>query len=210
MSLDDLTIHHTRDPHADTSLPDPHQDAYSRTVLGFWMYLMTDCIVFATLFCTYAVLHNNTFGGPSSKEIFDLTTAFVETMILLFSTVACGFAILAALKSKKKQILAWLAVTFLLGASFVAIELNEFHHLVQEGNGWTRSAFLSSFFTLVGTHGFHVSVGLLWILVMMAQVYFKGVTVTTFRRLVVFSMFWHFLDLIWVFIFTFVYLMGVI
>lgn len=205
-----LTVHHEREPFAYTGIPDPHQDTFSKTTLGFWMYLMTDCLLFATLFTTYAVLHNNTFGGPSSHKLFDLTSAFVETMILLFSSVACGFAMLASLQNQKHKVLGWLAVTFLLGASFVAMELHEFRGLVLEGNSWTRSAFLSSFFTLVGTHGLHVTVGLLWMIVMMAQVSFLGITVITFRRLVVFSLFWHFLDLVWIFIFTFVYLMGVI
>jgi len=207
-----LTIHHqdTLELHPDTRPPDPHQDTFSKTTQGFWLYLMTDCLVFASLFCTYAVLHNHVFGGPSSHEIFNLTTSFVETMILLFSTVTCGFGMLAALKSDKNQILAWLGLSFLLGASFVAIELTEFTHLVQEGYSWKRSAFLTSFFTLVGTHGLHVSVGLLWMGVMMTQIYWLGVTVHTFRRLAVFSLFWHFLDLVWIFIFTFVYLMGVI
>src|ERR1700728_1039151 len=131
-------------------------------------------------------------------------------MILLFSSVPCGLAILASLKNKSYQVIDWLAVSFLLGASFVAIELNEFSHLVHEGNSWTRSAFLSSFFTLVGTHGLHVSIGLFWMLVMITQVFWQGINVNTFRRLVVFSLFWHFLDLVWIFIFTFVYLMGVI
>jgi cytochrome o ubiquinol oxidase subunit III len=207
---DSLTIHHAPDLHPDTSVPDPHQDAYSRTVLGFWMYLMTDCLLFATLFCTYAVLHNNTFGGPSSHDIFDLSTAFLETMILLFSSVTCGFAVLSSLRNATKQTIAWLAASFALGASFVAIELTEFTHLVNEGNSWHGSAFLSSFFTLVGTHGLHVSVGLFWMAVMMVQLFLSGITVCTFRRLVVFSMFWHFLDVVWIFIFTFVYLMGVI
>jgi len=205
-----LTIHHTPDPHADTSLPDPHQDTFSKTVLGFWMYLMTDCILFGTLFATYAVLHDNTFGGPSSKDLFHLPTAFTETMILLFSSVTCGFGMLASLKNNKNQVVFWFGLTFLLGISFVGIELNEFAGLVHEGNSWTRSAFLSSFFTLVGTHGLHVSIGLLWMTVMMVQVFLQGVTVITFRRLVLFSLFWHFLDLVWIFIFTFVYLMGVI
>jgi cytochrome o ubiquinol oxidase subunit III len=205
-------IHHsdTLDQHADTSVPDPHQDTFSKTVLGFWMYLMTDCLVFASLFATYAVLHNNTFGGPSSRELFSLSTTFAETMILLASSVTCGFGLLAALKDKTNPTIAWLAVAFILGASFVAIELHEFSHLVQESNSWQRSAFLSSFFALVGTHGLHVSVGLLWIFVLMLQLFFNGVTVHTFRRLVVFSLFWHFLDLVWIFIFTFVYLMGVL
>jgi cytochrome o ubiquinol oxidase subunit 3 len=205
-----LTIYHHDDPNADTSVPDPHQDIYSRTTLGFWMYLMTDCLLFATLFVTYAVLRPNTFGGPSAKELFSLQLPFAETMILLCSTVSCGMAVLASLKNERKSVLAWLGVTFLLGAAFIAIELTEFNHLIQEGNSWKRSAFLSSFFTLVGTHGLHVSIGLFWLSVVAVQVALNGITVATFRRLVVFSLFWHFLDLIWIFIFTFVYLLGVI
>lgn len=205
-----LNVHHTPEPFADTRLPDPHQDTFSKTVLGFWMYLMTDCILFASLFATYAVLHGSTFGGPSSRDLFSLSTAFTETMILLVSSVTCGFGILSALKNNKTQIIAWFAVTFILGASFLSIELHEFAHLVQEGNSWRRSAFLSSFFTLVGTHGLHITVGLFWMAVMMIQVLWQGVNIMTFRRLVCFSLFWHFLDLVWIFIFTFVYLMGVI
>lgn len=207
-----FSVHHqdTLEKYADTRVPDPHQDTFSKVVLGFWMYLMTDCILFASLFATYAVLHNNTFGGPASRELFDLSTAFVETMILLLSSVTCGLGMLAALQNKKNHVIAWFCVAFILGASFVAMELHEFRQFVQEGNSWTRSGFLTSFFTLVGTHGLHVSIGLLWMIVVMAQVFFSGVTIDTFRRLVVFSLFWHFLDLVWIFIFTFVYLMGVI
>ncbi len=205
-----IPVYHTPDPHADTSFPDSHQDTYSKNVLGFWMYLMTDCILFAALFATYAVLHNNTFGGPTSKELFSLPLAFSETMILLFSSVTCGLAVLASLKDNRKHIIGWLVATFLLGATFLSLEIHEFKHLIHEGHSWTQSAFLSSFFTLVGTHGLHITVGLLWISVMIGQVLYWGVTVHTFRRLVIFSMFWHFLDLIWVFIFTLVYLMGVI
>jgi cytochrome o ubiquinol oxidase subunit III len=205
-------IHHQDlvERYPDTRVPDPHQDTFSKTTLGFWIYLMTDCLLFATLFITYAVLHNQTFGGPTSRELFSLSTSFVETMILLCSSVACGFAILSAVRNQKNKILAWLFISFLLGAAFIFLELSEFAHLVQEGNSWRRSAFLSSFFTLVSTHGLHVSFGLLWMIVMMGQVFWFGVTVFTFRRLVIFSLFWHFLDLIWIFIFTFVYLMGVI
>jgi cytochrome o ubiquinol oxidase subunit 3 len=208
--MESLIIHHTRDPHADTSIPDPHQDIFSSVIFGFWIYLMTDCLLFGTLFASYAVLHNNTFGGATSHDLFNLSTAFTETIILLFSSVTCGLGVLAAVHNKKNQIIPWLATTFLLGASFIIFELTEFTHLVREGHSWRVSAFLSSFFTLVGTHGLHVSIGLLWMLVLMGQLFFQGVTVDAFRRLVVFSMFWHFLDLIWIFIFTFVYLMGVI
>ncbi|EFB40814.1 MULTISPECIES: cytochrome o ubiquinol oxidase subunit III [Parachlamydia] len=185
-------------------------ETYSRTVLGFWIYLMTDCILFTSLFTTYAVLHTETFGGPSSRDLFSLSTAFSETMILLSSSVTCGLAMLSSLQNKKNHVIGWLIVTFLLGASFIALELHEFASLVHEGNSWQRSAFLSSFFTLVGTHGLHVSIGLIWMLVMILQLYFHDITTITFRRLVIFSMYWHFLDLVWIFIFTFVYLLGVI
>lgn len=208
--MNTLNIHHSRDLHADTHVPDPHQDTFSKTILGFWIYLMTDCILFATLFATYAVLHHNTFGGPSSHDLFSLSTAFIETMILLFSSVACGLGMLASLRNAKSQVIAWFAVAFILGASFIALELHEFSQLAQEGNSWTRSPFLTSFFTLVGTHGLHVSIGLLWMTIVVWQVLVSGITIFTFRRLVVFSLFWHFLDLIWIFIFTFVYLMGVV
>lgn len=205
-----LLIRHIPDYSADTSIPDPHQDTFSRTIFGFWTYLMTDCLLFTTLFATYAVLHHSTFGGPTSRDIFSLHTAFIETMILLFSSVTCGFGLLASIRNHTFLVLFWLAISFLLGASFIAMELHEFSHLVHEGHSWRVSAFLSAFFTLVGTHGLHVSVGLFWMVVVMAQVWVKGITVDTFRRLVVFSLFWHFLDLVWIFIFTFVYLFGVL
>jgi cytochrome o ubiquinol oxidase subunit 3 len=205
-----LEVRYVHDTHADTSTPDPHQDAFSRVTLGFWTYLMTDCLLFASLFATYAVLKGNTFGGPSSKDLFSLKTAFIETMVLLLSSATCGFAILSSIKDKKNHAVAWLAITCLLGLTFLTLELTEFHSLVQEGNSWTRSAFLSSFFGLVGTHGLHVFFGLIWAFVMIGQLSSVGITLDTFRRLVLFGMFWHFLDLVWIFIFTFVYLFGVI
>lgn len=207
-----FTIHHqdTLDPHADIRTPDPHQDTYSMTKLGFWIYLMTDCLLFTTLFLTYAVLHNATFGGPSPKEIFSLPLVFSETMILLTSSVTCGLGMLSALQNKKNKALLWLALTFILGFSFVTLEILEFRDFIHEGFSWTRSAFLSSFFTLVGTHGLHVASGLIWLVVLIAQILVSGITSNTFRRLVLFSLFWHFLDVIWIFIFTLVYLMGVI
>lgn len=208
--MNNLTVHYTPELHPDISLPDTHQDVFSKNVLGFWMYLMTDCLVFATLFSTYAVLHNNTFGGPSSHDLFDLNYAFIETMLLLFSSVTCGLCLLSAQRSNRTGVLLWIIPTFLLGASFIGMELNEFHDFVRQGHSWEKSAFLSSFFTLVGTHGLHVTVGCFWMLVMMFQVGFMGITMDTFRRLVIFGLFWHFLDLVWIFIFTFVYLMGVI
>lgn len=199
-----FTVHHAPEAHPDTSLPDKHQDTFSKTVQGFWIYLMTDCLLFASLFVTYAVLHS-----PLSKEIFELKTAFLETMLLLLSSVTCGFSLLSAVKYRTQAILGWLSATLLLGASFVAIELQEFAGLIAEGHSFTQSGFLSAFFTLVGTHGAHVTFGLLWIVVLMAQFVREGLTTDTFRRLVIFGLFWHFLDLVWIFIFTFVYLMGV-
>lgn len=185
----------------------PEED--STVVFGFWVYLMTDCVLFACLFATFAVLRANTFGGVSGHDIFQLPKVLQETLLLLTSSFTCGLAVLAGHKGKKNQVLSWLAATFLLGAGFLSIELSEFHHLILDGHGPSGSGFLSSFFTLVGTHGAHISVGLLWILVMMALIWKRGLSGTTPRRLMTFSLFWHFLDIVWIFIFTIVYLMGV-
>lgn len=192
-----------------TTKPTPH-DSTNKTVFGFWVYLMTDLVLFATLFATYAVLHNNTFGGPSGKDIFDMPFVLTETMLLLTSSFTAGLAMLAVYKKKKGLALTLLGVTFLLGAAFLGMELYEFNHLVQEGYSWRESAFLSAFFTLVGTHGLHILSGLIWVSVLMAQVARKGLTPHTTRRLTLFSLFWHFLDIVWIFIFTIVYLMGVV
>ncbi len=188
-----------------------HQEqAASMTYLGFWTYLMTDCILFATLFATYAVLHNNTFGGPSTHDLFDPTFALAETILLLVSSFTSGLAGLAARANNVKKTLLWWGVTFLLGAGFIALELTEFAHFVREGNSWQKSGFLSSFFTLVGTHGLHVSLGLLWMIVLLVPVCRHGITPVSFKRLTCLKLFWHFLDVVWIFIFTMVYLMGVI
>lgn len=186
------------------------KETFFRTSIGFWIYLMTDGILFATLFATYAVLHHSTFGGPTAKELFSLPSSLAETLILLTSSLTSGFAMLAARRNAKNNALFWLTITFLLGAAFLTIELMEFNDLISEGNSWRRSAFLSSFFALVGTHGLHITTGLLWIVVMVSQVFFQGITIDTFRRLLCLNMFWHFLDLVWIFIFTFVYLVGAI
>ncbi len=178
--------------------------------LGFWTYIMTDCLLFGTLFATYAVLHNSTFGGPGSKELFDPFYALMETLILLVSSFTCGLSGIAARKNDKKKVLFWFVVTFVLGLSFIAMEATEFTRFVQAGNSWKRSGFLSAFFTLVGTHGTHISIGLIWMIVMMFQVAFRGFNPYTIRRLSSLRLFWHFLDVVWIFIFTLVYLMGVI
>ena len=187
-----------------------YQEVYSRTMVGFWTYLMTDCILFATLFATYIVLQNATFGGPSSKELFDLPFALAETIILLVSSFTSGLSSIAMLKGAKKQMLFWLAITFLLGASFLHLEFTEFSKFVAEGNSWERSAFLSAFFTLVGTHGLHITLGLFWLIVLVIPIFREGITPTTLKRIACWKLFWHFLDLVWIFIFTVVYLMGVI
>jgi cytochrome o ubiquinol oxidase subunit 3 len=180
----------------------------SSTLLGFWMYLMSDCLLFAVLFGTYAVLGRSYAAGPSGADLFDLRLVAVNTGLLLLSSITYGFAMIAMLAGKKKQLLAWLAVTGLLGLGFLSIELFEFHHLVHEGAGPQRSAFLSSFFTLVGTHGLHVTFGCVWLVTLMVQVAKLGLTRENKRRLVCLSMFWHFLDVVWIGVFTFVYLMG--
>lgn len=194
------------------SLHDHHDvagEVYEKTVFGFWIYLMTDCILFATFFATYVVLHQNTAGGPSGRDIFNLPYVLIETLLLLTSSFTSGLAMLAAYRNEKGKVLALFGITFLLGLGFLGMELNEFANLVQEGNSWERSAFLSSFFTLVGCHGLHITCGLLWMAVMMVHVLVRGITFPTIRRLMCLSMFWHFLDVIWIFIFTIVYLMGV-
>lgn len=180
----------------------------AKTQLGFWIYLMTDLVLFATLFATFAVLRESTFGGPSGKELFDMPFVLAETLILLTSSFTCGLAIIAMHRQQKMQLLMWFGITFLLGTAFLALELTEFRSLLHEGNGWQRSGFLSSFFALVGTHGLHILVGLLWMAVMIVQVVRRGLTAHTSRRLLLLGMLWHFLDIVWIFIFTFVYLMG--
>ena len=177
-------------------------------VFGFWIYLMTDLVLFAVLFAAYAVLQGNTFGGPGPAALFSLPNALVETLVLLTSSFTCGLAALAAQNKKANQTIAWLVITFVLGATFLTLELSEFSRFVASGNSWQRSAFLSSFFTLVGTHGLHISVGLLWIVTAIIQIKVRGLTPSVTSKLSRFTLFWHFLDIVWIFIFTMVYLMG--
>lgn len=185
------------------------READDKTVFGFWVYIMTDCVLFASLFAVYAVLHRNTAGGPSSVDLYNLPYALAETVILLTSSFTCGLAVLSAQRHSKQQVLFWFGLTLILGLSFLGLELHEFRDLVLQGNSWRRSGFLTSFFTLVGTHGLHITSGLIWMVVMMTQISRKGLTRFTVRRLTLLSMFWHFLDVVWIFIFTIVYLQGV-
>ena len=185
-------------------------DTMANQAFGFWIYLMTDLVLFASIFATFAVMGRNYAGGPTGKELFDLRYLFVETMLLLFSSATFGLAALAMHDDRKGLVLTWLVVTFLLGFGFIAMEINEFYHMILDGNGPQRSAFLSAFFTLVGTHGAHVTIGLIWMAVMMGQVDTKGLTTPVRSRLIRLSMFWHFLDIVWVGVFSFVYLLGVL
>lgn len=186
-----------------------HQQEFTKTTLGFWIYLMTDCVLFGSLFATYAVLRHGTAGGPGAAELFDLNFVLIETLLLLTSSLTSGLA-LVAVRSRNVQLIAsMLMLTFALGTGFLVMELSEFHKLAIEGHGWQASAFLTSFFTLVGTHGLHITIGLLWIVALLISLSSRGVTNSLHKRLALFSLFWHFLDIIWIFIFTLVYLLGV-
>ena len=178
------------------------------TLLGFWLYLMSDCLIFACLFATYGVLGRQYAGGPSAAEVLELPVVAVNTTLLLLSSITYGFAVLEMQQNRRGPMTAWLIVTWLLGAGFISLELTEFAHLISIGAGPQRSAFLSSFFTLVGTHGLHVTCGLIWMIVLLVQIGKKGLIPANKRRLMCLSMFWHFLDVVWVGVFSFVYLMG--
>jgi cytochrome o ubiquinol oxidase subunit 3 len=175
---------------------------------GFWIFLLSDIVMFSAFFASYAVLAGATAGGPGGRDLFDLRTTAIETACLLLSSFACGVAGIGARAHRGSLFYGAMTATFLLGAAFVALEVREFAGLVAQGAGPTRSAFLSAFFTLVGCHGLHVSAGLLWLLTMMAQVFAKGYRADILRRMLCFSLFWHALDIIWVALFTVVYLMG--
>ncbi|WP_088562933.1 cytochrome o ubiquinol oxidase subunit III [Arboricoccus pini] len=187
-----------------------HHDSGSTTTLGFWIYLMSDCILFAALFATFAVLRGNVADGPTGQQIFELPFVLAETFILLFSSFTYGLAMLAMGEGDRKMLFRWLGATFILGAAFLTMEVYEFHHLIKEGFGPDRSGFLSSFFTLVATHGLHVTAGMVWMIVLLIQVMLRGITGVNQTRLACLGVFWHFLDVIWIGVFTVVYLLGAI
>jgi cytochrome o ubiquinol oxidase subunit III len=205
-------MHETTAPPGATAPVSYEQEEHAHgdggTLFGFWLYLMSDCLIFAVLFATFGVLGRNYAAGPSGADLFDLRLVAVNTSLLLLSSVTFGFAMLEIEKDRLSATLAWLAVTGLFGAAFLAIELFEFAHLIQEGATPRRSAFLSSFFVLVGTHGLHVTFGIVWLATLMVQLRQRGLIPDNQRRLMCLSMFWHFLDVVWIGVFTFVYLMG--
>lgn len=179
------------------------------TTLGFWLYLMTDIVIFASLFAVYMVLVNAHAGGPGPSEIYDANFALLQTVILLTSSFVCGLAALALRRGNKRASISLLIATAVLGGAFLSLELVEFSKLVVEGNSWQTSAFLSAFFTLVGTHGLHITVGLIWAVSLVIYMLSTKLNADMLRKITLFALFWHFLDIVWIFIFTIVYLMGV-
>lgn len=197
-----ITIRHIK-------YPDKHHDAYSRTVFGFWLYLMTDCILFGALFAVYAVLIHGTAGGPAPRDIIHLPFVLAETLILLTSSFTIALGMLQVLYNSRKKLIAWFAATFILGIAFLAMEIDEISRLISDGDTWQRSAFLSAYFTLLGVHGVHIFFGLLLMIVFIAQVMRRGLTEVVLTRLTCLRLFWLFLYLIWIVMYTYVYLLGV-
>ncbi len=191
------------------TIPSNHHSE-DKSLFGFWVYLMTDLIIFAALFAAYTVLHGSTFGAPSGRDLFNLPFVLTETILLLTSSFTCGLAMLFVHMGEAKKVVLLFGITFLLGIGFLGMELFEFTRLFHDGNTFQRSAFLSSFFTLVGTHGLHITSGLFWMALLLLYVLRYGLTKSIVRKLTLLSLFWHFLDIVWIFIFTIVYLMGVL
>lgn len=189
--------------------PDIHHGVYSRTVFGFWLYLMGDLILFGALFATYVVLKHSTFGGPSATDLFNLPYTLVQTLLLIVCTLTVGLGGASAHRKNKYWTISMFAITFVLGSIFLAMQLHEFSTYIAAGSSWKRSAFLSGYFTLVGTHTLHVIFGLIWIPIFLIPVFREGVSHVSVRRLTCLRMFWQFLNIVWIFIFSFVYLLGV-
>lgn len=190
------------------SYPDTHHDIYTKTIFGFWLYLLTDFILFASLFATYAVLYKGTYGGPSGKSLYDLQATMWQTCILLTSSFTSGIAGAYAHRKDKNRTIIFFSLTLLLGLIFTWMGYKEFLRLIYEGNSWEKSAFLSSFFTLVGTHSIHMLFAMLWVIVLLIPVFRDGLDMVSIRRLTCLRMFWQFLNIVWVFIFTMVYMGG--
>lgn len=197
--------------HFNTSLPMEYRTEQSRmNILGFWIFLGAEIVLFATLFSVYAVLSNRYAGGPTQQDMFMIEDVMIQTLLLLTSSFTCGIAILQMRRGSLKGLLAWLAITLLLGAGFLYMEITEFAHYVHIGATMQTSAYLSSFFVLLGTHGLHVTMGIGWALMVIIQILQRGLTPVTARKTFIISLYWHFLDVVWIFIFTFVYLKGLV
>lgn len=190
--------------------PDTHHDIYSKTVFGFWLYLLTDFMLFATIFATYAVLSPNHFGGPTQKQLFNLDYTTIQTFVLLISTFTVGVGGVYAHRRNKGGTIAFFLISFFLGMIFFWMELHEFSHLIAAGSGWEKSGFASAFFTLLGMFILHLALALLWVIVLLIPVFRSGVSGPSIRRLTCLKMFWQFLNIVWVFIYTTVYLVGII
>ena len=188
---------------------DHHHDPQELKMLGFWLFLISDVILFACLFATYIVLRHSTAGGPSGAELFNISGVTLETFILLTSSFTSGLAVLSMNKKETKSLINWLIVTIVLGLMFIGLEIYEFIEMVHSGASYTTSAFTGAFFTLVGTHGLHVCFGIVWMVALIIQLYHRGVTDITKGKVMTISLYWHFLDVVWIFLFTIVYLMGV-
>ncbi len=189
-------------------LEDHHGPADGGTMLGFWIYLMSDCLIFGVLFACYGVYGQSYAAGPSGADLFDLNIIAVATALLLVSSLTFGMAMITMQQQRQRRMVAWLAATGVLGLGFLGVSLYEFHHLIEIGAGPQRSAFLSVFFTLVGTHALHVLIGCIWLGVLMSQVSLHGLIPANRKRLMCLSLFWHFLDIIWIGVFSFVYILG--
>ena len=200
---------HIKNEHVSAAHEARTAEKNSKTYFLFWTYLMTDLLMFAGLFAAFAVLRGNTFGGPNEKDIYSLPLVLAETVILLVSSYTAGLAVYAAGRKRIKTTITLLAITGMLGAAFLTLELTEFAHLIGEGNSFQRSGFLSSYFSLVGTHGLHITAGLLWLTILLVFLAKRGLSDSMTRKITLFGTFWHFLDIVWIFIFSIVYLMGV-
>lgn len=188
-----------------------HEEAANdRATFGFWLYLMTDLLMFSILFAAFSVLHNNTLGGASGRELFSQPVALTETLLLLTSSFTAGIGMYRAREGNKNQVLAWFGITFVLGLAFLGLEIREFAKFFHEGHTLQSNGFLSAFFVLVGTHGLHITSGLFWMGTTLSYVARRGLTESLVRKLSLLSLFWHFLDIVWIFIFTFVYLRALV
>ncbi|WP_456271892.1 cytochrome aa3 quinol oxidase subunit III [Bacillus sp. AK031] len=193
----------------DTSLPLEYQTEQNRlNILGFWIFLGAEIALFATLFAVYAVLSQRYAGGPTHQDIFMMKEVMIQTVLLLTSSFTCGLAIFEMRRGNLKGLITWLIITLGLGAGFLYMEINEFIHYVHEGATIQTSAFLSSLFVLLGTHGAHVTFGIFWAVMIIIQLVKRGLTPVTARKVFIIGLYWHFLDVVWIFIFTFVYLKG--